>query len=128
MLAGADRVVLGRQPEGVVAHRMQHAHALAAAEVGDRVADRVVLQMPDVRLAAGIGQHLEHVGLLAPVGLVGHLPGALVVPDALPARLDLARVIAVVLGHVEAPRIGRATAAAPVPQGRYNGRRTGLGL
>ena len=27
VLAGADRVVLGRQAEGVVAHRMQHAHA-----------------------------------------------------------------------------------------------------
>ena len=107
VLAGADRVVLGRQPEGVVAHRVQHAHALAAAEVRDGVADRVVLQVADVRLAAGIGQHLEHVGLVAPVGLVGDLPRALVGPDALPARLDLARVVAVGLGHVEAPRIGR---------------------
>ena len=90
MLAGADRVVLGRQPEGVIADRMHDAVALAAPEVRDRVADRVVLQMPEVGLAAGVGQHLEHVGLFAPVGLVGDLPGALVGPDALPARLDLA--------------------------------------
>ena len=117
VLAGADRVVLGRQAEGVVAHGVQHAHAVAAAEVGDRVADRVVLQVPDVRLAAGVGQHLEHVGLLAPVGLVGHLPGALVVPDALPARLDLTGVIAVGLGHVEAPRIGREPRRPPSRRG-----------
>ncbi len=117
VLAGADRVVLGRQPEGVVAHGMQHAHPVTAAEVGDGVADRVVLQVPDVRLAAGVGQHLEHVGLLAPVGLVGHLPGVLVVPDALPARLDLTRVIAVGLGHVEAPRIGRGRRRPPSRRG-----------
>ena len=40
VLAGLDRVVLGRQPEGVVAHRVDHPEAVAAAEVGDRVADR----------------------------------------------------------------------------------------
>ena len=117
VLSGADRVVLGRQAEGVVAHRMQHAHSLAAAEVRDRVADRVVLQVADVGLAAGIGQHLEHVGLLAPIGLVGHLPRALVVPDALPARLDLTRVIAVGLGHIEAPRIGRRPRRPPLRRG-----------
>ena len=117
MLAGADRVVLGGQAEGVVAHRVQHAVALAAVEVRDRVADRVVLQMPDVRLAAGVGQHLQHVGLFAPVGLVGDLPGALVGPHALPARLDLARVVAVLLGHIEAPRIGRGPPRPPCDRG-----------
>jgi hypothetical protein len=61
---GLDRVVLGRQAKGVVAHRVQHAPPHAAVVVGDRVADRVGLQVPDVRLAARVGQHLEHVGLL----------------------------------------------------------------
>src|SRR5205814_4913044 len=38
VLARLDRVVLRGQAERVVAHRMQHAHPLAAAEVRDRVA------------------------------------------------------------------------------------------
>ena len=62
-LAGLDRVVLGRQPERVVAHRVDHLVAVTAAEVGDRVADRVALEVPDVGLARGVGKHLEDVGL-----------------------------------------------------------------
>ncbi len=50
-LAGFDRVVLRRQAEGVVAHRVDHLEAVAAAEVGDRVADRVALEMADVGFA-----------------------------------------------------------------------------
>ena len=98
VLAGADRGVLGREPERVVAHRVDHLVAVAAPEVGDRVAERVVLQMADVRLAGGVREHLEHVGLrlrvVEPgVAGVGHLPGPLLVPQRLPARLDLTRVV-----------------------------------
>ena len=98
MLAGLDRVVLGGQAERVVAHRVQDAAAGAAVEVRDRVADRVVLQVPHVRLAAGVGQHLEHVGLGPLIGVVGDLPGALALPDLLPLGLDRLGVVAV-LGH-----------------------------
>ena len=38
MLAGPDRMVLGGQAEGVVAHRVQHPGAVATPEVGHRVA------------------------------------------------------------------------------------------
>ena len=62
-LAGLDRVVLGRQPEGVVAHRVHDPIAATAPEVGDCVAHRVGLQVADVGLARGVGQHLEHVAL-----------------------------------------------------------------
>ena len=102
--ARLDRVVLSGQTERVVAHRVQHSPSDAAVEVRDRVPERVVLQMPDVRFAAGIGQHLEHIALLqlAPVSradmVVRHLPGALALPDALPFRLDYGRVVTV-LGH-----------------------------
>ena len=99
VLAGADRVVLGGQAERVVAHRMQHVVTRPAVEVRDRVADRVVLQVPHVRLARRVGQHLEHVGLARSVDLlVRHLPRLLALPDLLPAGLDRARVVAV-LGH-----------------------------
>ncbi len=63
VLAGGDRVVLGGEPEGVVAHRVDHVEAAAAAEVGDGVANRVALQVPDVGFPGGIGEHLEHVVL-----------------------------------------------------------------
>ena len=54
VLAGADRVVLGREAEGVVAHRVDDLEAVAAPEVRDRVADRVALQVADVGLARGV--------------------------------------------------------------------------
>ena len=103
VLAGLDRVVLRRQAERVVAHRVQDAAAGAALEVGDRVADRIVLQVPDVRLPRRVGQHLEHVGGRdAVVGdVVRDLPGALVLPDALPLGLDDRRVVTVLGCHAE---------------------------
>ena len=115
MLAGADRVVLGGQAERVVAHRVQHPASRAPMEVRDGVAHGVDLQVPDVRLAAGVRQHLEHVGLRPwVVGVVGDLPGVLVRPHLLPAGLDLGRVVAVV-GHLG----GEDTSAArPTSCGR----------
>ena len=93
-----DRVVLRREAEGVVAHRVDHVVAVAAAEVGERVADRVVLQVADVRLAGRVREHLEHVGLrlrVVETGLAGvrDLPGALALPDLLPATFDRVRVV-----------------------------------
>ncbi len=100
-LAGLDRVVLRGQAEGVVAHRVDHLEAVAATEVGDRVADRVALEVTDVGLARGVGEHLEHVGLrlgLVETGLPGvrDLPGLLLGPEPLPLRLDR---LWVVTGH-----------------------------
>ena len=60
---GADRVILSRETERVVAHRVQHLVAGATMKVRDRIAEGVVLQMPDVRLAARVGQHFQDVGL-----------------------------------------------------------------
>jgi hypothetical protein len=109
VLAGLDRMVLGRQPERVVAHRVQHAPPRAPVEVRHRVPDGVVLQVPHVRLARRVREHLQHVGLLFPVDLVvGDLPRALALPDLLPLGLDGTRVVAV-LAHASAE-----VSAAPV--------------
>src|SRR5262249_8395160 len=100
VLAGLDRVVLGRQPERVVAHRVKDSAAGAAMEVGDGVADGIDLEVADVRLAARIRQHLEDVGAVDTGALViVDLPRALLRPHALPARLDLVWVVAVGLVH-----------------------------
>ena len=61
-LPGLDGHVLGVEAEGVVAHGMEHALALVAAEAGDDVAHGVVLDVPHVGAARRIGEHLEHVG------------------------------------------------------------------
>jgi hypothetical protein len=96
VLSRLDGVVLGGQAEGVVAHRMQHEIAHAAAEVRHRVADRVRLQMADVRLAGRVREHLEDVrARLRRGSLVRHLPGVLVSPHALPLGLDQLRVVAI---------------------------------
>ncbi len=143
--AGLDRVVLGGQPERVIAHRVQHARAEAAVEMRDRVADRVALQVADVRLAARVGEHLQHVGagcpptllrgaastppaVLASAGgaLVGHLPGALLGPHGLPARLDLVRVVSV-LCHRESQVSGPTRTAPRLPAARFSGTRGQLG-
>src|SRR5262249_51626041 len=86
---------------GVVAHRVDHLKAVAAAEMGDRVADGVALEVTDVRFAGGVGQHLQHVGLrlrvlIAGLTGIGYLPGLLLSPDLLPLALDLFGVVA---GH-----------------------------
>ena len=92
-----DRVVLGRQAEGVPAHRMEDVQAVAAPEAHDDVADRVDEQVPEVQRAGRVREHLEHVALGAVgrgrVGRVVDVPGACVVPDALPLLLDRLRVV-----------------------------------
>ena len=100
VLARLDRVVLGGEAEGVVAHGWMTLIPVTPAEVGDGVADGVDLEVAYVRLAGGVGQHLEDVGLGAfVVEAVGagirHLPGVLVLPDRLPAALDRVWVVAV---------------------------------
>ena len=71
VLAGADRVLLGREPERVVAERVQHVvagHALEPAQhVGGDVAERV----PDVQAGpARVREEVQDVGLRFPLGLL----------------------------------------------------------
>ena len=97
VLAFLDRAVLGRQPEGVPAHRVEHAQAVAAPEAHDDVADRVDEQVAEVQRAGRVRQHLEHVALGAVgcgrVGRVVDVPRSRLVPDALPLLLDRLRVV-----------------------------------
>ena len=122
-LAGLDGHVLGVEPEGVVAHGMQHALPLVAAEAGDDVAHGVVLDVAHVGAARRIREHLEDVGgvgafvdcrrRLARGGLlrrrwfrrpaggaadrpfdgIRHYEGLGLIPDLLPLRLDLFRIV-----------------------------------
>ena len=55
------RGVLGRQPERVPAHRVQHVVAARAHEAGEHVAHGVVAHVPHVDAPRRIGEHLQHV-------------------------------------------------------------------
>ena len=85
--------ILGRQPERVPAHGMQHVEPLGSHVAGHHVAQRVVAHMPHVHAARRIGEHLELValGLLA---LVLGAVGAALLPHLLPVLLAHGRVVA----------------------------------
>ncbi len=78
--------ILGRQAEGVPAHRMEHVEALGALEAGDHVAQRVVAHMAHMDPARGVGKHLEHV-IFRAGGLEPSDEGLALVPDRLPLGL-----------------------------------------
>ena len=94
-----DRRVLGGEPERVVAHRPQNLHPLAAPEMRDDIADRVVEGVPHVEIARGVREHLDDVRRLTIAAeLVGirirDVERPLVGPDLLPFRLDRLWVVA----------------------------------
>src|SRR5207249_5858441 len=66
------------------------AQTVAAATVREDVAQGVVEDVADVQVAGRLGQHLEHVELLALLAgrRIVRVEGALVLPDTLPLRLD----------------------------------------
>ncbi len=98
--AGLDRVLLGGQPERVVAHRVQDVEAVhpleARVHVGGDVAERVPDVEPD---PARVREHVEHEHarpfrdvariLAQQAGAVGRVEDVLAVPTVLPLVLDL---------------------------------------
>ena len=113
MLAGLHRVLLGREPEGVHAHRVQDIPPVHAHEPREDVGADVPERVPDVQArAAGVREHVEHEQLLAVDGGVEAVaqraarirrPERVVgLPAVLPLRLDRVRETRVVaeLGNV----------------------------
>src|SRR2546421_10950092 len=98
MPAAANGGVLGGEAKRIEAHRPQHGEALAAPVVGDHVAQRVVEHVTHVEVPGRIRKHLEHVELaiairsLRGVG-IRHAERPRVLPDLLPLRLDLLRLV-----------------------------------
>ena len=94
-----DRGVLGRQAERVPAHRVHDvvaAHAHACARSRRRGCSSCA--WPDVQIARGIRQHLEHVVLRARV-VVARDVDALALPALLPRALDGAKIVTPLVGH-----------------------------
>ena len=69
VLPGFHRVLLGRQPERVPAHRMQHIEALSPAIACQDVCRRVALGMPDMQTCPRrVGEHVENVEFRRQIG------------------------------------------------------------
>ncbi len=87
------RGVLGRQAEGVPAHRVQNVKSLGALVAGHHVAHRIIADMAHMDAARGVGKHLQDVIGRARVVVAGAVDAGLV-PGRLPARLDILGVVA----------------------------------
>ncbi len=86
------RRILGRQAEGVPAHRVQHVVAHGAAPARDHVAHRIVAHMAHVDAPRRIGEHLEHV-VFRPRVVVLRLEQLRLVPGRLPAGFGSAGIV-----------------------------------
>ncbi len=95
-----DGGVFRGKPERVPAHGMQHVEAAHPHVAGKRVADRVVADVPNVKRAARIRQHLQHVEFRLGGVLLGFIKG-LVFPSLVPLQLDLIVVVGL-FGHFQA--------------------------
>ena len=73
---------------------MQHVVAHGAAPAGQHVAHRVVADMPHVDAARRVREHLEHVVFRTRIVVLRREDVALV-PNSLPARFRLARVVTI---------------------------------
>ncbi len=102
MLAGLERVLLGGEPERVVAHRVEHVAARHPVEASEDVGADVPERVPDVEAGpARVREHVEGVELRTardPVEALGQAPdrvrgpeGPVLVPVVLPLRLELVR-------------------------------------
>ncbi len=102
MLSGLDGELLGRQPERVEAHRVQHVVPGHPLEAGEHVGADEPQRMPDVQATARrIREHVQHEQLLATgrsqlriakrPGRIGSLEGAVLRPPVLPPLLDVLR-------------------------------------
>ena len=124
VLAGLHGILLGRQPEGVVAQAVQDVLAGHPVEPRVDVGGDVAQRVADVQArAARVGEHVEDEELLAVGDLLGLGPGAggvggvegpLLLPPVLPGDLDLPGQLGGVavrrLVHL-IPRVVVATAA-----------------
>ena len=86
--------VLCRQAKRVPAHGVQHVVAAHPHMARQGVADRVVTHMAHMQLAAGIGQHLQHVILrLVRPSRIGRIERRVRRPARLPLRLNCRWVV-----------------------------------
>ncbi len=120
--AHLEGVVLGREPERVPAHRVQHVVPAHAVITRHDVGGHVIAAVPHGEpVPGGIREEVEAVEL----GLcrrVGRAVGVALLPEALPPGLDLLRVVAAVHAVLSREAVGpggRAAGDSPVRSIRH---------
>ncbi len=95
MHAALPCCILGRQPECIPSHRVQHRVPARALVTRHDIAERIVAHVAHVDLAARIREHLQNVVFgLAIRGHVGHAEAPGLIPGLLPARLGGLEIVA----------------------------------
>ena len=93
MLARLDRVLLGRQPEGIVSHRVQHVETLQPLVARIDVRSDVAERMSDVQTRPRrIGEHVQYVVFRAR-GVFLHPVSSALGPAFLPFLLNFPEVV-----------------------------------
>ena len=92
--AAFARCVFRRQAKSVPAHGVHHQMPACALIARHHIAQRVVAHMAHMDLAAGVGEHLQHI--VFPRGFrrhIGHHEAGAVLPSLLPARLGSVEIV-----------------------------------
>ena len=93
VLARLDGVLLGRQAEGVVAHRVQHVEALQALVAREDIAGDIAQRVPHVQSGSGrIGKHVQHIEFRLR-GIFHHAEGLVCGPAGLPLALNRFEIV-----------------------------------
>ncbi len=91
MLARLDRMLFGRQPEGVKSHGVQDAFTAAASEPRNDVGRRVPFGMTDMQsIAAGVRKHVQDISFF-PARQIGRRERAMLLPNRLASGVQFRR-------------------------------------
>ena len=95
--AGANCMLLRRQAEGIKPHWVHHTGALHPLKPRHDIGGSVALRMANMQaVAAGVGEHVEHIGLASP-GQPGRGKCAVRFPPRLPLRFNARGLVS---GHL----------------------------
>ena len=95
VFAGRDRVLLGRQAEGVPAHRVEDVEAVGLLVAGEDVRSGVAFRVADVQAGAGgVGEHVQDVVLRLAAGDRLSAEGGAGFPGGLPLLFEGGEIVA----------------------------------
>ena len=95
VLTGGDRVLLGRQAEGVPAHRVEDVEAVGLLIAGEDVRSGVAFRVADVEAGAGgVGEHVQDVVLRLAAGDGLGAEGGAGFPGGLPLLFEGGEIVA----------------------------------
>ena len=93
MLTGLNRILFGRQTEGIIAHRMQHIKSFQALITGNDIRSNITQRVTHVESGPGrIRKHVQYIILLLTGRFYGTI-GVMLTPVLLPFRFNIPEII-----------------------------------